>query len=89
MKTTSAEIKIYAMARMHTAMSESLDLLITDIMISKLLEYLRALNTLNTLRALAIRSKRSNLKPLFMRINEGNNMKKGLAMRGPLFNTRI
>lgn len=60
------------MAKTHTAMSDSFDLFITDIMISKLLEYLKARRALSTRRALAILSKRSNLNPLLIRTNDGN-----------------
>ena len=67
-----AEVKMYATVIVPTAISDSFDLLMTAIMISKFVEYLNILNTLNTLRALASLTSLSSPKPLLITIKCGN-----------------
>ena len=65
LKTTRAEIIMYAIARVPTAINDSFDFLNTATIIFTLFEYLNILNALKTLKALAILNTLKSLKPLF------------------------
>ena len=65
LKTINAEIIMYAIAKVPTAINDSLDFLNTDTIILTLFEYLNILNALKTLNALAILNILKSLNPLF------------------------